>query len=465
MKPVLIILLISHAFSLCFANEKALDLNISLTQRQDLQWRVRYEFTTPQSAFFFWRSLGDYRTESWEPISDNVHIGRLNGLDAVWFDKPSTTAEFSLTPYTDIILAEYTPFIKFSDGGFGVFTGQFDVASASSKHQIALLNGDTQYWEAPPLRKQLEIRSNQTLVSNGKTNQSVVKDKLNGSGKYIYVGSGEVISNDHFIGIIDVSMPIWLRAQLNENTPIIFNTLSTLYRHTFSQKIELLYAFKGTDHSGFSYKGGVLGKNSLVLESSGALFLNENPRTVHQLQKTLAHEAAHLFQNAQAQPTSQSDPWIHEGGADAATVYTLHQAALLSSNEVSVEVKKAYTLCSDYLKQDSLNRSIQNGDQAHYHCGQIIAYSTAAALGHHSYFDFWAELVSNPSVKENGYDANSYYQTMLELGADQQVVSLIQALVSEPVSNPNEALSALMLHSGVSAKFNEQGVLIEFQLP
>ena len=468
MKAILLTtLLFSNVLSLCWASDNTLDLKITLTQSDKLEWRVRYEFKSPQKALFFWRSLGDYRTDSWKPISNEVHIERLNGLDSIWFDSPRMAAEFLITPYSNNISAEYTPYMTFGDGGFGVFTGQFDVAMAASKQQIEQLNGNIDNWETQPQQKQLTLSSSQKLISNGKLNTGSITYDFSDDGRYIYVGDGQIIENDYYIGVIDSTMPAWVRTQLNINTPIIFNTLSELYQQKIDQKIELLYAFKGTQESGYSNKGGILGENAMVLESSGALFLSESPRIIYQLQRTLAHEAAHLFQNAGALPSSTTSAWIHEGGAEVATLSALNQAKLISSKDVDTDVQKAYKLCANYLKEGTINDSVKNRRQAHYHCGQIIAYITDAALIKHTYFDFWKALMINAGRPEqnNHYSAETYFQTMLELGADKDIVRQITKLVSEIVDQPNKTLSKLMRQSGLNAQFNDKDELVKFRMP
>lgn len=468
MKIILLIaLLFSNTLSLCCANDDTLDLKVTLIQSDKLEWRVRYDFKSPQTALFFWRSLGDYRTLSWAPISNEVHIERINDLDTIWFDRPRSSAEFLITPYSQQISAEYTPFMKFGNGSFGVFTGQFDMAMASSKEQIKKLNGNTDKWDNNPQRKQLTIKSPQKLISGGQLNTDSIIYDFSDGGKYIYVGDGQIIESDHYIGVIDSTMPEWVRTQLNINTAIIFDTLSQLYQQKIDQKIELLYSFNGTEHSGFSNKGSILGGHAMVLESSGAMFLSENSKVTYQLQKTLAHEAAHLFQNAKALPSSSTSSWIHEGGAEVVTLSALHQAKLMSSKEVDIEVQKVYKLCTDYLKEGTINNSVKNRRQAHYHCGQIIGYITDAALIKHTYFDFWRVLMINAERPEHNkhYSAETYFQTMLELGADKDIIRQIKKLVSKTVDQPNKTLSKLMLKSGLNAQFNDKGELIKFKLP
>lgn len=465
---LLITLIVSNTFSLCFADDAKLDLKITLTQSKDFQWSVRYDFSSPQSAMFFWRSLGDYRTSSWIPISKGTHIERVGGLDTIWFDQPSRSAEFAISPHSDRIPSEYTPFMKFSDGGFGVFTGQFEVAVSPSKEKIEALNGQTNSWTELAMSTQVEIRSNQKLISNGQVYTGFLTSDLHEGSKYIYVGNGEIIESDNFIGVIDDGMPIWVSSQLDKNTPIIFNALSKLYQQSFDQKIELLYAFKGTNHSGFSNKGGIIGKNTMALESSGALFENENAQVIGAIQWTIAHEGAHLFQKARAASNNvQADYWIHEGGADLATVYALMNAKLVNSKEAAKKIRSAYELCTNFLQENLLSDSVRNGNQAHYHCGHLIGYLTDAALKKHNYFDFWQALTDNAEGKgtDKQYSAAIYFQTMLELGADKKIVEKIKMLTSKPVNNPNKTLAELMLKSGLKARFNNQDELVEFELP
>jgi len=451
----------------CFAKDEVQDIKITLIQNENLEWRVQYDFKEPQLAMFFWRSLGDYRTSTWTVLSKDTHLERLNGLDAIWFDQPRKTAEFSLIPYTQGIRAEYTPFLKFSNGGLGVFTGQFEVALMSDKQQIIALNGRASAWEELPISKEIEIHSGQKLISDGKVNRISISNDFSSGAKYIYVGEADVSENDHYIGIIDGNTPAWVLEQLSSIVPTVFDTLSELYQQTNSQKFELLYAFKGFEPSGRHTGGGVIGGNSMVLESSGSMFSIENPLAIQQLRRVLTHESAHLFQFSQASVANRSSSWIHEGGAEAATMFVLTRAGFLSNAELLSEVQTAFNACSDYIANHSLTKSIQNKSQAHYHCGHLIAYITDSALSEHSYFEFWLMLVDQAEVIGQGkrYSAATYFDVMLALNADESIVESLKKMTQQPIESSKKFISTLMLKSGVKATFSEQFELTRFELP
>jgi hypothetical protein len=449
------------AFTSCFAKEQTPDIKVTLTQNQKLEWRVRYDFKDPQVSMFFWRSGGDYRRSTWTALSKHTHLERINGLDTLWFDQPSKVAEFLLTPHTERIRSDYTPFLKFGDGGLGVYTGQFEVALTPSIEDIKALNGQTEAWSEEPISKTIELRSALQIVTDGKVNRGFVVDNFADGGIYIYVGNGKISQNEDFIGVIDQSMPSWVRAEFTSSLPVIFKTLAELYQYQREQRIELLYAFKDTKQSGFSNGGGTIGKHSLVIESSGVLFLNENPRVIQQIHKTLAHEGAHLFQSAKAKLASKADSWIHEGGAEVATIIVLSQAELISPQEVTAEIRTAFSLCSDYLKSNQLSNSIRNRSNAHYHCGQLIGLMTGAALKEHSYFEFWIEMTERNGV----LSSRAYFETMLALNARTTIVEALRKITQDSIDKPKQFLSRLMLESGLSVTFDDQYELTEFQLP
>lgn len=463
----LIIVLICNVFTSCFAESDTPDIKITLTQNNKLEWRVRYDFKEPQSSMFFWRSLGDYRTSTWTALSKDTHIDRFNGLDSIWFNEPRKTAEFSLTPYSAGIRSDYTPFLKFSDGGFAVYTGQFEVALTSSIEDIKALDGQSETWNESALSKEIELRSPLKIITDGKVNNNFVNSDFRNGGIYIYVGNDKISQNEHYIGVIDEKMPIWVRDKFTDSLPLIFKKLSELYQHQRDQKIELFYAFKGTEKSGFSNGGGTIGENSLVLESSGALFLNENPRVIQRIHKTLAHEGAHLFQHSKANPVSKTDYWIHEGGAEVATIFVLSQAKLISNKELITEIENAFSICADYIKKNKLSNSIKNRSSAHYHCGQLIGYMTDAALKDHTYFEFWAELLETAKLTQQGkhYSSTTYFDTMLALNADESIVTSLKKMTQQTIENPKEFISGLMIRSGLKVTFNEQFELSEFKLP
>ena len=135
------------------------DVTVGATELATGNWQVDFVFPEPQSALIFSRSNGDYRTASWVPIENASPVRRVGGFDSLIFETPQTQFSYEITPYTQGIPQDYTPFLAFTGGGSALYTGQFEVLSVADTAEIEALGGNLQAWqgEQPTLSVRIQF--------------------------------------------------------------------------------------------------------------------------------------------------------------------------------------------------------------------------------------------------------------------------------------------------------------------
>jgi hypothetical protein len=120
-----------------------LQLGVDLSPGPSGDWVVAYTLSEPVAALVFARGNGDYRKHSWSFSDDQFVIDRIGGTDKIRRRDNEAFSEViaSLKPYTDKPSKDYTPFLRFSDGGMAVFTGQFIVGEPITPLESDFIDG------------------------------------------------------------------------------------------------------------------------------------------------------------------------------------------------------------------------------------------------------------------------------------------------------------------------------------
>ena len=288
---------------------------VTVTPEEAGTWLVEYAFAEPESALIFWRSLGDYRRETWVSLSDGVRIAREGSFDTIVLDSPAVSARFRVTPYEPIILGDYSPVVTISDGGQAMFIGQFHVDRVASAEAAAALTSPADWiGEMRPF----------TLVMNTDAKLVALGERIDGPAcfdsqdpvTYVYYGSSDVVEGESYIGVVDPGLPDWIENRFDQDLRSLYAKLERGFGSPLPQRANLLFAYGGSDSEGISLKGSVLPGALLALEVEGAQLDTSSTNVQAALLYYFAHESAHLFQ-ARERTVRTADSWIHEGHATA----------------------------------------------------------------------------------------------------------------------------------------------------
>lgn len=442
------------------------ETRVVVTELDVATWQVEYYFAQPESALIFSRSRGDYRTASWEPLGDAPKVRRVAEFDAIIFEEPTNTITYKITPHSEGIAQDYTPFLKFRDGGRAVFTGQFEVLPVAASAEIESLEGDLNNWAGNQPLTSVRVQADRPLLFQGEPRLDSVEHRSIGAGTYVYVGDQELVEGQSYIGVIDSGLPGHLREMLDEDLSALFEIYDQRWGFSLPTRLTIYYAFEGFDHPGYSNKGSVLGTDLMVLQSSGNALREPTPEVRIRNLWFFAHEAAHMYQaDLMGRFNVGPDSWIHEGGANAMAYAAIQSLPGVPAGFVLEEYRTAFEECVSDLEKGSLVSAHLDGRHlAHYHCGQLFNAAADSALSDLDLYGFWIAFTENLDTPTKEI-SETFFATLDDLGADPQVSESIRELASYTSNDPRTDLIDLLLVSGMKPEFDQTGQMVGIRVP
>jgi hypothetical protein len=311
-------------------------------------WRVDYRFSQPVTAVKLY-TVGDYRQQAWTPRTPGLRMVTDAGRDVLSAQgKAFTRASVDVKTHDALVQKAYAPFNRFSDGGVAVFLGHFqgDVQRANKDYSM-----------------QTDIRL------TGLARENVIAPPPNrrvagGERGYAYFGPAQAVLLGKTQFLIDPQTPPWAREVLLDAGAKTAQYYEKAYQRTPKDDLFIMVSAPGFTNPGMSMTGGaVLGQLSYRLE--GQQMLGDHPKKRDMLAKIVAHEMAHLWQmSGERGGIGESDPWIHEGGAEVMALDGLLQSGLWDEKKVG-EYRTAQTA-----KCDKLDNSVASYDGI-YACGLV----------------------------------------------------------------------------------------------
>ena len=361
-------------YSLAEQTLKSVNATITVTHTSAEEWLVEYEFGQPVETMVLGPSVLDYRQSSWKILSPNVAlINADDGEKIVTQGEPFSSLAINVSHYSDYPMNNYAPSAKFSDSGAALFTEFFfgDVISNGSSHTLST---------AFKFRTKL----NENIITHPQIS--------NGRGVYTYFGPQKMKRSGDVDLIVDPKMPTWLQESFNKVVPIVSKVYSQRLKHHLKTAPQVMLSSGDIESmNSFSVKGGAK-NNQLVMIYKGKELLQPSKEKQHMLERLIAHEMAHLWQqDVKNGGMSSKEPWIHEGGAEILAV-----AALVKANVWEKDYLEKYSgyytkRCADILGEQTLKEKIEQGNwDAVYACGFSHFAQMDADI-----FDVWANLISN----------------------------------------------------------------------
>ncbi|MGB3624278.1 MAG: hypothetical protein WA989_00520 [Henriciella sp.] len=444
------------------------DALVSVAPQEDGNWHVAYTFEEPQTALVFARSDNNYRSATWQLETEEARFGRVNDLDVIVFDDPAKEVSFSIVPVTSTLVADYTPFIPFGDGGLAIYEGQFALVPFESLEAVEEIEDGLPSVATEPLAMRIAISADTPIIVDGQPVEGNLQHEIAGDGTYIYLGDSEVEQFDSFTAILDASLPAWLGDRFAGDLQGIFAGLEALWGFELSEQATVFLASRGLTGKGMSNTGGAL-DNLLMMEVSGEALAEPDPNTLFYLQWFFAHEAVHLFQtDKDVTFASGEDAWIHEGAANT-MAYNLIAAGLPDGGEkfLSSVYASAFEECVAALEAGPLETvGEREAFSANYACGDLIALATDGYLKRKTLYQFWDRLILNAvSMDDTEINRTLYFTTMQLLGATRAERTRIRDIVEEDLDDPREALTELLKTAGLNPQFDADGTLVKLDWP
>lgn len=379
-------------------------IELTIVRHAPGSWSAHYRFPQEAQAWVFPRSaLTRAEGVAWRPVSwtietPGVSLRRIGERDVLMAETGPVPAEVSIAfdPYTSLLLADYVPVLAFSDEAEAVFTGHFIAGPAD---MAALAAGSDPFDDAPGLAVTFLDEGGGPIVIGG----AVEEGRASYRGRedtYAYFGTGEPVSTEHLVLLVDAQVPGWIDAELGAFMP----ELVALYAERLGVRLEdrpTVYAvWEGADNPGLSMGGSVV-PGLLAANFSGQGLLEPNARFLQYLRAFYAHEAAHFFNGWTITPAGRENAFVHEGGAEALSFLAMD--TLVADYDLAAAKAGSIERCRDGGGQAALrDAQMQGREDAVYGCGALAHFAAANALSAsgHDIFDLWAAVIDDSMAGE-----------------------------------------------------------------
>ena len=321
---------------------------VEVTHVDTNRWRVDYRFSQPVTSIKF-EPVGDYRAQAWKMVTPGLRLRSDADFDVISAGgKPFNSARVDITTFDSLPPKQYAAFNRFSDGGMAMFLGHLQGNAYQGKTSSDMLT---------------DIRV------KGLRDENVIAPPLNkatpgGPRGYAYFGPSTAVPRGNALVLIDPQLPVWVRDTLLNSGDKLAQYYEKAYRRALGDKLFIIASVSDLKQPVFSITGGaVLGQLSYRFE--GQQILADHPKKREMLTRMVAHEMAHVWQmNLKRGGAGDSDPWIHEGGAEAMAL-----DGLLHTGAASMESVAAYRAAQTAVC-DKLGNSVDTYDGI-YACGLV----------------------------------------------------------------------------------------------
>lgn len=317
-----------------------LPAQVQLTRIAADKWRADYSFSEAISRFTM-PAAGDYRSTAWKPLTTGVRYQAEQSpqsdqqMDSYILAQPQRQLSFEITAYNGFVQKNYAPNNRFSDGGAGIYMGFFD-GDVQEGSKTRGMNLTVSYLGLP----------GETIIPT-----PAYADAERNLRAYAYFGPQKPVLAGTAKLVLDPATPEWLAKLILDTTSTMSAYFSSTYQRPLLRELVLMVSVADTSSPGFSMKGGAT-NGQITFRLSGKAMLNEHPALRSLVQKLVAHEMAHIWQENVSQGGIGDEPaWIHEGGAEAMAIDALKNTAIWTTEEATTYQANASATCKKITSQ------------------------------------------------------------------------------------------------------------------
>ncbi len=343
-------------------------------------WQADYRFNEAVEAVDFGPAVVNFRREAWTLVSPGVELAGDKDNEAIRSTgAPIKALRVTIKQYDPWSHDAYVPMDRHSDGGTAIYLGHF-------------MGGVQQH--GAPRKLHLQIR----LIGLARETAFLPDEANRDLGVYAYFGPQKIAASGALRAIIDPATPAWIRDTLADASAKTAAVYAQKLGRPAPKTLALIVGATGFDKPGFSMKGGAL-PGQVVYKLEGRELLKDSPRARQQVQQLVAHELAHVWQNAVSRGgIGDTQPWVHEGGAEALSLQALLASGLWTPEDVEKKATQLQTECRDSTAKHQADPSTPFAWREHYTCG----FSRFQATGIDT-FDLWQRLMAKTEATGEPY--------------------------------------------------------------
>jgi hypothetical protein len=386
-------------------------------------WMVEYELPKPVQELIFVRNQSAFRSTTWELKEGNVEFRRkgdyetVRSLDGEPFDRFSIVAPSlpQLSP------KDYSQNYLFTVGSHLLYTGHFIVAENTTdpvEYSLRLTPG----------------RSEGIVVRGRYYDSTTTITDPGDDGLFAYFGGLKPLQDENYIAVLDPGLPDWLAGLLPEYLPRLFDFYALRLGDGLPNRPSIYFSFGDGDSESTHFNGGALLDGTYQLRATGRAWNEPDLFLRSMVPASIAHESVHLWNgHVTSSDKDKGASWMHEGGAEILAWRAMRELDYLSKDEFDLKVGEAYDTCVGGLGGRALMSVAKTGEyQLLYSCGAVIGRTSELSMQQNGsdIFAFWRRLI-NVAVGSKSFSQQTYFDVLLEMGEDDELVAALQELVFE----------------------------------
>jgi hypothetical protein len=217
-------------------------------------WQATYDLGFPVEELLFTRAADFQREAVWTVKTPGYKFARQGGsqiLVRTEDAESASTITFEFAVDTRFILADYSFFNRFSDGGLAIYTGHYFFSpvgpAVPEKYKDTLVTGVE---ITPPPGQKIGVYGQLA-------DQPLKTGDLTGEGTFAYIGDGEPVVDDHMLAIVDRGMPQWVARDIRQKMPALLKYYKAAMGEASFRKPLVLLSYEPEHELVYAWDGGV----------------------------------------------------------------------------------------------------------------------------------------------------------------------------------------------------------------
>lgn len=216
--------------------------------------------------------------------------------------------------------------------------------------------------------------------------------------------------------VADPATPLWLVERTRTDLAAAVSTFTAALRVALPRKPLLIVKHQAaarTFHVGDVTPGAIT-----TLRFHGPGWMQTNAATGKMLQGFVLHEAFHFWNGGVASHGEGTPTWLHEGGAEYASLLGGLQTGLLNDKDVRDRLSQSLTRCREAVQRGGdkgLGAMGFLNNQVRYPCGMVLQWAAdlhmrRASEGKRTVMDAWADTIRVARTRPGkSYDLADFY--------------------------------------------------------
>ena len=217
---------------------------------------------------------------------------------------------------------------------------------------------------------------------------------------FVFIGPRSLATRgEGYVAVTDPAVPAWLGALVRRDVVAAVRRYGAMLHAPLPRPPLVIVKYDEAARN--FYVGDVTPGPVVALRFHGSAWARPDPLAAKGINAFILHEAFHFWNGGLAAPAEGNPTWLHEGGAEYASLIAGAAAGLLDEAEVRHRLSEALNRCRSALQSRGDKGLDQVGflsNDLRYPCGMVLQWAVdlevRRAGGGRSVMDAWADTIA-----------------------------------------------------------------------